>query len=206
VADYPPAFQELVAALRQLPSVGARSAERLALFLVGEPPEVGARIAQALVEARERIVPCPECGFYAENTDGAATLCPICRDPHRDGTLWCLVEEADDVVKFEKAAAAGYRGLYHVLGGTLSPLEGVGPEELNVAPLLRRIEAKRPREIILALGTAVEGETTALYLAPLLKERGVQVTRLATGLPAGGGLEYADSVTLGYALAGRREI
>jgi len=199
VADYPPAFQELVSALRQLPSVGARSAERLALFLVGEPPEVAGRIAQAMVGAKQRIIPCPDCGFYSEEG-----LCPICRDPGRDRGLWCLVEQPNEIVKFEKAA--GYRGLYHVLGGKLSPLDGIGPEELQVGPLLKRIEAERPREIILALGTDVEGETTALYLAPLLKERGVQVSRLATGLPAGGGLEFADSVTLGYALAGRREI
>jgi len=199
VADYPPAFQELVSALRQLPSVGARSAERLALFLMAEPPEVASRIAQAMVGAKQRIVPCPDCGFYSEEG-----LCPICRDPGRDRGLWCLVEQPNEIVKFEKAA--GYRGLYHVLGGKLSPLDGIGPEELQVGPLLKRIEQERPREIILALGTDVEGETTALYLAPLLKERGVQVSRLATGLPAGGGLEFADSVTLGYALAGRREI
>ena len=199
MADYPPAFQELVSALRQLPSVGARSAERLALFLMAEPPEVASRIAQAMVGAKQRIVPCPDCGFYSEEG-----LCPICRDPGRDRGLWCLVEQPNEIVKFEKAA--GYRGLYHVLGGKLSPLDGIGPEELQVGPLLKRIEQERPREIILALGTDVEGETTALYLAPLLKERGVPVSRLATGLPAGGGLEFADSVTLGYALAGRREI
>jgi len=199
VADYPPAFQELVSALRQLPSVGARSAERLALFLVDEPPEVAGRIVQALAAAKQRIIPCPDCGFYSEEG-----LCPICRDPGRDRGLWCLVEQPNEIVKFEKAA--GYRGLYHVLGGKLSPLDGIGPEELKISPLLKRIGIEKPREIILALGTDVEGETTALYLAPLLKERGVQVSRLATGLPAGGGLEFADSVTLGYALAGRREI
>jgi recombination protein RecR len=201
VADYPPAFQELVAALRQLPAVGARSAERLALFLAGEKDEVSARLAAALLQARERIVPCPRCGFFAERGE---TACPICRDSSRDGGLWCLVEQAGEVVKFEKAAS--FRGLYHVLGGKLSPLEGIGPEELGVGPLLQRIEAEKPREVILALGTDVEGETTALYLAPLLKARGVLVSRLATGLPAGGGLEFADSVTLGYALSGRREI
>lgn len=199
MADYPPSFQELVAALRQLPSVGARSAERLALFLVGQKPEVSERLAHALIAAKQKIVPCPQCGFHSE--DG---LCPICRDSSRDAGLWCLVEQPNEVVKFEKAA--GYRGLYHVLGGKLSPLEGIGPEELRIGPLLQRIETQRPREIILALGTEVEGETTALYLAPLLKERGVHVSRLAMGIPAGGGLEFADSVTLGYALAGRREV
>ncbi|HEY8965973.1 MAG TPA: toprim domain-containing protein, partial [Candidatus Methylacidiphilales bacterium] len=166
--------------------------------------------ASALTGAVENIVPCRECGFYAERTkDDPDPLCAVCREESRggrDGALWCLVERADDVVKFEKAAGGGFRGLYHVLGGKLSPLEGIGPEELRVGPLLARVEAKGPKEIILALGTDVEGETTALYLAPLLKAKGVAVSRLATGLPAGGGLEFADSVTLGYALAGRREI
>ncbi len=207
MADYPPSFTDLLAALRQLPSVGARSAERLALFLVDAKPEVGARLASALVAVARNIVPCRDCGFYAEREEGESeVLCPICRDAGRDGSLWCLVERADDVVKFEKAAGGGFRGLYHVLGGKLSPLEGIGPEELRVAPLLARLGTRPPKEVILALGTDVEGETTALYLAPLLKERGVAVSRLATGLPAGGGLEFADSVTLGYALAGRREI
>ncbi|MDE1170639.1 MAG: recombination mediator RecR [Verrucomicrobium sp.] len=208
MADYPPTFQELVGALRQLPSVGARSAERLALFLLGEKPAVSQRLAHAIQEAAEKIVPCARCGFYAEREEeGGEVLCPICLDPARDASLWCLVERADDVVKFEKAAGPGaFRGLYHVLGGKLSPLEGIGPEELRIAPLLSRIEAAPPKEIILALGTDVEGETTALYLAPLLKERGVGVTRLAMGLPAGGGLEFADSVTLGYALAGRHAV
>ncbi len=209
MADYPPSFQDLIDALRQLPSVGARSAERLALFLAGPKARkagVASRIAQALLAAGERLVPCPQCGFYAEKEDGPGLLCPICRDPSRDAALWCLVEQPNDVVKFEKAADAGFRGLYHVLGGKLSPLEGIGPEELSVAPLLARVAQGAPREVILALGTDVEGETTALYLVPLLKERGVRVSRLATGLPAGGGLEFADSVTLGYALAGRHQV
>ncbi|SDU02401.1 DNA replication and repair protein RecR [Verrucomicrobium sp. GAS474] len=212
MADYPPSFSELIAALRQLPSVGARSAERLALFLVGAGPEVGGRLAAALTQAGRNIVACRECGFYAEREaeEGhggeEGVLCPICRDGSRDGSLWCLVEQADDVVKFEKAAGGGFRGLYHVLGGKLSPLEGIGPDELRIAPMLARLATRPPKEVILALGTDVEGETTALYLAPLLKARGVAVSRLATGLPAGGGLEFADSVTLGYALAGRREI
>jgi recombination protein RecR len=195
--DFPPAFQELVAALRQLPSVGARSAERLALFLMEEKSVVSERLAQALLQAKERIQPCPECGFYSE--DG---LCTICRDPSRHQAIWCLVEQPNDVIKFEKSGT--HKGLYHVLGGVLSPLDGIGPEELNIVPLLARLKRQPPQEIILALGTNVEGDTTALYLAPLIKQHGVQVSRLATGLPAGGGLEYADSVTLGYALSGRK--
>ena len=197
--DFPPAFQELVAALRQLPSVGTRSAERMALFLVGEKSVVSERLAQALLQAKERIQPCPDCGFYSESG-----LCAICRDTNRDSSIWCLVEQSNDVIKFEKSGT--HRGLYHVLGGLLSPLDGVGPDELNITPLLARLKRQPPKEIILALGTNVEGDTTALYLAPLIKDFGVQVTRLATGLPAGGGLEYADSVTLGYALSGRREV
>lgn len=197
--DFPPSFQELVAALRQLPSVGARSAERMALFLVGEKPKVSERLAQALLKVKEQIKPCPDCGFYSE--DG---LCTICREPSRDRSIWCLVEQANDVIKFEKSGT--HKGLYHVLGGILSPLDCIGPEDLNIAPLMERLKRQAPSEIILALGTNVEGDTTALHLAPLIKQHGVQVSRLATGLPAGGGLEYADSVTLGYALSGRRQI
>ena len=183
--------------MRQLPSVGSRSAERLALFLVGEKPAVSERLATALLAAKERIQPCPSCGFYSEGG-----LCAICRDETRDRSLWCLVEQSHEVIKFEKSGT--HKGLYHVLGGLLSPLDRIGPEDLNIQSLLNRMEQHPPREIILALGTNVEGETTSLYLAPLIRRHGIQVSRLATGLPAGGGLEYADSVTLGYALAGRR--
>jgi recombination protein RecR len=199
MTEFPAAFNELVAALRQLPSVGARSAERLALFLIDEKPLISERLARALLQAKETIQPCPDCGFYSE-----AGLCAICRDPTRDPLIWCLVEKPSEVLKFEKSGT--YRGLYHVLGGVLSPLDGIGPEDLNIAGLFTRIERQRPREIILALSTNVEGDTTSLYLAPQLHALGLSVTRLATGLPAGGGLEYADSVTLGYALAGRKEM
>ncbi len=197
--DYPPAFQELIAALRQLPSVGPRSAERLALYLLESPALVSDRIATAITEARHRILPCPQCGFYAEGP-----LCTICSDQKRERQVWCVVEQPSDVLKLEKSGS--FRGLYHVLGGRLSPLDGVGPEQLRIGALQSRVAKEKPTEIILALGADVEGETTALYLVPLLKGSGVRVTRLATGLPAGGGLEFADSVTLGYALSGRREM
>lgn len=199
MADYPPAFQELISALRQLPSVGPRSAERLALYLLESPPVVSQRLATAIADCRQRIVPCERCGFYAEGP-----LCTICSDDKRDRQVWCVVEQPSDVLKLEKSGS--FRGLYHVLGGRLSPLDGVGPEQLRIGSLQARLEAEKPAEIILALGADVEGETTALYLAPILKSTGARVTRLATGLPAGGGLEFADSVTLGYALSGRREL
>jgi recombination protein RecR len=199
MADYPPAFQELLTALRQLPSVGPRSAERLALFLLESPPSVGERLAHALTNTRARIHPCPQCGFYAEGP-----LCTICADTRRDTQIWCVVEQPSDVLKLEKSGS--FRGLYHVLGGRLSPLDGVGPEQLSIDALKARLEKSKPAEIILALGADVEGETTALYIAPILKNAGIRVTRLATGLPAGGGLEFADSVTLGYALSGRHEL
>ncbi len=201
MTEYPPAFAELVEALRQLPSVGPRSAERHALYLLQADAAVSERLAAALTAAREAIRPCRQCGFYAQ---GANSLCSICANPQRDGTLWCIVEQPSDVIKLEKSNF--FRGLYHVLGGRLSPLDNVGPENLSIAKMEQRLTETPPKEAVLALAADAEGETTALYLAPILKKAGVKVSRLAMGLPAGGGLEYADSVTLGYALSGRREL
>ena len=201
MTEYPPAFTALVEALRQLPSVGPRSAERHALFLLQADASVSERLAAALTAARAEIHPCRQCGFYAQ---GADSLCSICANPQRDQTLWCVVEQASDVIKLEKSNF--FRGLYHVLGGRLSPLERVGPEDLSIGKMEQRLAEAPPKEVVLALGGDAEGETTALYLAPILKKAGVKVSRLAMGLPAGGGLEYADSVTLGYALSGRREL
>jgi len=189
MTEYPPAFNELVEALRQLPSVGPRSAERHALFLLHADTKVSERLAAALTAARAEIHPCKHCGFYAQGLDA---LCSICSNPQRDQTLWCVVEQAS--------------GLYHVLGGRLSPLDKVGPEDLSIAKMEQRLAEAPPKEAVLALAADAEGETTALYLAPILKKAGAKVSRLAMGLPAGGGLEYADSVTLGYALSGRREL
>jgi recombination protein RecR len=201
MTEYPPAFNELVEALRQLPSVGPRSAERYALFLLQADAKVSERLAAALTAARAEILPCKHCGFYAQGLDA---LCSICANPQRDQTLWCVVEQASDVIKLEKSNF--FRGLYHVLGGRLSPLDRVGPEDLSIAKMEQRLATAPPKEAVLALGADAEGETTALYLAPILKKANVKVSRLAMGLPAGGGLEYADSVTLGYALSGRREL
>jgi recombination protein RecR len=201
MTEYPPAFTELVEALRQLPSVGPRSAERHALYLLQADAKVSERLAAALTKARAEIHPCRHCGFYAQGLD---SLCSICSSPQRDTTLWCIVEQASDVIKLEKSNF--FRGLYHVLGGRLSPLDHVGPEDLSIAKMEQRLAEAPPKEAVLALAADAEGETTALYLAPILKKAGVKVSRLAMGLPAGGGLEYADSVTLGYALSGRREL
>ncbi len=201
MTEYPPAFTELVEALRQLPSVGPRSAERHALFLLQTDAAVSARLATALTAARAEIHPCRTCGFYAQGLDA---LCSICANPQRDTALWCVVEQPSDVIKIEKSNF--FKGLYHVLGGRLSPLDHVGPEDLSIAQMEQRLAEAPPKEAVLALAADAEGETTALYLAPLFKKAGVKVSRLAMGLPAGGGLEYADSVTLGYALSGRREL
>ncbi len=197
--EYPHSIQALIEALRRLPSVGARSAERFTFFLLQAGPHVSETLARALDAVRERVTACPACGFWSE-----AAACALCEDAQRDRSLLCVVERAEDIVRLERAAS--YRGLYHALGGRLSPLDGIGPEDLRIAALEARLEKNPPQEVILALSADVEGETTALYLVDLLKGRGIRVSRLATGLPAGAGLEFADSVTLGYALAGRREV
>ena len=201
MTEYPPAFADLVEALRQLPSVGPRSAERHALFLLHAGAAVSERLASAITKARTEIHPCRRCSFYAQGPD---SLCSICSNSQRDTSLWCVVEQPSDVIKLEKSNF--FRGLYHVLGGRLSPLDHIGPEDLSITKMEQRLTEAPPKEAVLALAADAEGETTALYLAPILKKAGVKVSRLALGLPAGGGLEYADSVTLGYALSGRREL
>ena len=197
--EYSPIVQELIQSLRQLPSVGSRSAERYALFLLESPPEVSERLAKALLEVKSKIQPCQQCCFFSESP-----ICPICSDPSRDTKLWCIVEKPHDVLKIEKTGA--FKGLYHVLGGRLSPIEGVAPEDLTIDLLNKRVEENPPDEIVIALSADVEGETTSLFIAQLLKGMPIKISRPATGLPAGGGLEFADSVTLGFALNGRRQI
>jgi recombination protein RecR len=198
--DYPPQVQALIAAFRLLPSVGPRSAERFAQWFLKAPSEISMHLEEAMKRVREEVGRCPDCGFYTEGEG----LCAICSDPKRDRKVWCLVQDAAQLIKIERSKA--FLGLYHILGGLIDPLEGIEPDHLEIRKLFDRLDKDRPDEIILALGTDVESETTLLYLTPEIKARGIKVSRLAMGLPAGGGLEYADSVTLGYALAGRKEI
>jgi recombination protein RecR len=197
--DYPPAIRKLIAALRQLPSVGSRSAERLALHLLQQDSSLALSIADSIRDARTRIHACPVCGFFCETA-----LCAICADTQRDQTTLCVVERPADVLSLEKSGT--YRGLYHVLGGTLSPLDGIGPEQLSIASLQKRCQTNPIQEIVLALGHDVKGETTSLYLSGELKTSSLRVTRLATGLSVGGSLEYADPQTLVHALQGRKEL
>lgn len=194
-ADYPEPFRVLVTELRRLPGVGPRSAERMALWILEEAGRPTA-LAAALGDARDRVRHCAECGFFSiEET------CGICADGTRENIL-CVVERATDILPIERSGA--FRGRYHALGGRLSPLEHVAPEDLRIGELVARIGREEFVEVILALSTDVEGEATANYLAQMLAPRGVRVTRLAQGMPAGGGLEHADELTLARALAGRR--
>lgn len=197
--DYPPAVKKLISALRQLPSVGPRSAERLALHILQEDSLYAHALADSLKEARDRIKPCSRCGFFSEHT-----VCEVCSDPKRDSQILCVVERPADVLAIEKSAT--YRGLYHVLGGLLSPLDGIGPEQLSIPSLISRTRDGTILEAVLALGHDVKGETTSLYLAEELKKNGIKVTRPATGISVGTSLEYTDPQTLVHALQGRKEI
>lgn len=193
-ADYPEPFRQLVMELRRLPGVGPRSAERMALWLL-EDVERPSALAVSLAAARDGVRPCGACGFFATEE-----MCVICRDDGREELL-CVVERATDILPIERSGA--FRGRYHALGGRLSPLEHVGPEDLRLSELMGRLERGNFTEVILALSTDVEGEATANYLADLLAPRGVRVSRLAQGMPAGGGLEHADELTLARAMTGR---
>ena len=195
-ADYPEPFRILVRELRRLPGVGPRSAERMALWLLEESGRP-TLLAEALGGARDGVTRCTACGFFSESE-----MCVVCSDTGREPIL-CVVERATDVLPIERTGA--FRGHYHVLGGRLAPLEHVGPEDLRLRELTARLENGPYRAVILALSTDVEGEATANYLAQLLAPRGVSVTRLAQGMPAGGGLENADELTLSRALSGRRQ-
>jgi len=192
-------IQDLIDELARLPGIGPKSAQRLAFHLIKAQPEEAKRLAEAILRARERIGSCVECGNVAEGE-----RCRICRDPGRDLTVLCVVEEPKDAATIEKAGVI--KGRYHVLGGAISPLDGVGPEDLRVQELLDRVERDHVTEVIIATNPNLEGNATAMYVAALLKPLGVRVTRLASGLPVGGDLEYADEVTLSQALEGRREM
>jgi recombination protein RecR len=192
-------IQDLIDELARLPGIGPKSAQRLAFWLVKATPEDAKRLAAAIVQAKDRIAFCRECGNVAEGD-----LCRICADESRDRTLLCVVEEPKDAATIEKAAL--HKGRYHILGGAISPLDGIGPDDLSVQALLDRVERDHVIEVILATNPNLEGNATAMYVAALLKPAGIRVTRLASGLPVGGDLEYADEVTLSQALEGRREL
>lgn len=198
--EYPAPLAELIALLRRLPGVGARGAERLALWMLHGGRGVAGDLSQALALAVAEVGKCPVCGFFSERQE----TCACCRDEERDANTICVVEQATDVLPMERSGV--YRGLYHCLGGKLSPLDGTMPEDLAVEPLMRRVRATPGCEVILAVGSDVEGEATALYLAEALGDLDCRVTRLAQGLPAGSGLGHADAVTLMRALEGRRGV
>ncbi|HJN81175.1 MAG: recombination mediator RecR [Verrucomicrobiota bacterium] len=199
MASLPEPLAALVAELNRLPGIGPRSAERLALHLIQADTAVARRLADVLVTSRDKIIECAQCGGLAEKSP-----CSICANPARDERTVCVVERAVDILNVEKSGA--FRGHYHVLGGKISPINGVGPEELRVAQLEQRLADGAADEVIIALGTDVEGDATGHYLAKRLVKRGVKVTRIAHGLPAGSGLEFADELTLTQALDGRREL
>lgn len=194
------AIEELVGEFARLPGIGRKTALRLTYHLLKQPPQETRRLARALDRVAERVRPCSSCGNLTE-TDP----CTYCASERRDRTTICVVEEASDIAAIERTGE--YQGLYHVLGGHLSPLEGLGPDELNIASLMRRLkDGSGGGEVIVATNPSVEGEATAVYLQRLIQPLGVRVTRLARGLPVGGDLEYADGVTIAEALAGRREV
>ena len=195
----PESISELMGALGKLPGIGPRSAERIALHLVQTDPAVVRHLADTLVRAREKIHFCTVCGALTEKSP-----CAICEDSRRDPAIVCVVERAVDILSVEKSG--GFRGKFHVLGGKISPLDGVDPEDLRLRELEERLEREPIQELIIALGTDVEGDATSFYLAKRFQRPHLKISRIAHGLPAGSGLEYADELTLSRALAGRREM
>jgi recombination protein RecR len=193
------AIEELITELARLPGIGRKTAQRLTFHLLQQPPEQAARLASALVAVTERVRPCQDCGNLTEDQP-----CGICQDPRRDPAVLCVVEEASAVGVVDRST--DFRGRYHVLGGRLSPLDGIGPESLSLDRLVRRVDQGGIREVILATNPSMEGEVTATYIQQLLAGRDVRVTRLARGLPMGGDLEYVDGVTLAHALIARQEV
>lgn len=191
--------QDLIDEFGRLPGIGPKSAQRIAFHILQTPTFDVARLSQLLGELRERVRFCEICGNVSEQE-----RCAICRDPRRDGTLICVVEDAKDVSAIERTRE--FRGLYHVLGGAISPIDHVGPEDLHIAELLRRLSSPVITEVILATDPNLEGEATATYLTRLLASTGITISRLASGLPVGGDLEFADEITLGRAFSGRRAV
>jgi recombination protein RecR len=197
--NYTKPVQVLIDELGRLPGIGPKSAQRIAFHLLKMPTEDAARLADAITEAKARVRFCERCFNVADDT-----LCPICNDDSRDTSVVCVVEESRDIVAIERTGE--FKGRYHVLLGAISPLEGIGPEQLKVRELVQRIDPEGITEVILCTNPNTEGEVTAMYLARLLKPIGLDVTRIASGLPVGGDLEYADELTLGRALEGRRAV
>jgi recombination protein RecR len=199
MAVLPDSIVSLIAALNKLPGIGPRSAERMALHLVQADSAAVKHLAETILHAREKIEFCEICGALTEKSP-----CSICDDPRRDASLVCVVERAVDILSIEKSNA--FRGKFHVLGGRISPLDGVEPEDLRIAELEKRLAREPIREIVIALATDVEGDATSTYLAKRLARSGLKISRIAYGLPAGSGLEFADELTLSRALEGRREM
>jgi recombination protein RecR len=192
-------MSRLIHELSKLPGIGPKTAQRLAFYILTQPEEEISKLAESLLEAKLKIVFCSVCGHLTENSP-----CGICSERNRDQSLLCVVEESKDVIAMEKTKV--YKGLYHVLGGAISPLEGVGPDDLRIKELLERISSHDFKEIIIATDPNIEGEATALYLNKILQNLGLKITRLARGLPVGGDLEYVDEITLGKAFEGRTEL
>lgn len=199
MATYARPVERLITELSRLPSIGPKSAQRIAFHVVRGRPEEAYGLAEALKEVKDRIRPCRRCFNLTEEEE-----CEICRDSRRDGSVICAVEDPYDIGSIERTGE--YRGLYHVLGGSLSPLDGIEPEDLRIAELVERAKEEGTQEIVVATNPNTTGEATALYIAQEVQELGVRVTALASGLPVGGDLEYADEVTLGRAFAGRRQL
>ena len=196
---YEGVVQELIDELSRLPGVGPKSAQRIAFHLLQTEDDQAKRLAQVLLEVKERVRFCDTCGNVAEDV-----LCNICRDPRRQQTAICVVEESKDVQAIERTRE--FRGLYHVLGGAISPIEGIGPDNLRIKELMSRLSNPEIQEVIIATDPNLEGEATATYLTRMLNPLGIRISRLASGLPVGGDLEYADEVTLGRAFEGRRTV
>jgi len=199
VAVYTQPVQTLIDELGRLPGIGPKSAQRIAFHLLKIPADDVARLVTAIADAKARVRFCRRCVNVADDE-----LCPICSDDRRDATVLCVVEESRDIVAIEKTGE--FRGRYHVLLGAMSPLEGIGPEQLKMRELFARIEPEGVQEVILCTNPNTEGEVTAMYIARMMKPLGITVTRIASGLPVGGDLEYADELTLGRAIEGRREL
>ena len=197
--DYPKPVQNLITLVAKLPGIGKRSAERIALHLLKASPETSRNLVQAILETKSKIHNCVRCGSYTE-----LDCCEICTGPRRDPSIICVVEGPNDILSLERAGS--FTGIYHALMGRISPLNGVGPEQLRIAALLDRVREEQPAEVVLALGAEVESDATAHYVAELLQPLGVPVTRIGLGLPAGSALEAADEVTLARALEGRRKV